>query len=161
MEHLLFTESTDRAVELDYTRTEKIIWAFNLFGILWSYSAGVENLPGGCGMRIKRSIMALLVVSALAQAALAQQGGPGSGAGPGTSFAPENFQEQKARILQMLDQRRSNFDKEKTCVEAAQNREDLQKCRPERPGGGMGPGPMRSGQGGSQGLAQQRRGGAE
>ena len=109
-------------------------------------------------MRIKRSIIAFLVIWAFAQAAFGQQGGPGSRPGPGNSFTAENFQEQKTRILQMIEQRRIKLDQEKACVEAAQNREDLQKCRPERPDG-MGLGRQR-GQGG-QGQAQQPRGGAE
>jgi hypothetical protein len=91
----------------------------------------------------KGLVAALFFVSALSQAAFAQQGN-GPGAGPG--FAPVDFKEQKERVLQMLEERKSRLAQEKTCVEAAQDTEALQKCRPERPGGGMGPGSMRGGQ---------------
>lgn len=81
-----------------------------------------------------RKLISLVVVViflfALSQIGLAQQG-PGSGPGPGKAFAPENFEETKARVLRMIEERRKRLDQEKACVEAAKNREELTKCRPE------------------------------
>jgi hypothetical protein len=101
-----------------------------------------------------RFILAVLFALALSQVAQAQQGS-GSGPGPGgqewagKSATPEQFKDKKARVLKMIEERRTKLDQAKTCVEAAQTDEDLQKCRPERPMG-MGPGGMRRG-GGMQG----------
>lgn len=106
----------------------------------------------------KRAVASMVVVAlflaALSQAVYAQQG-PGRGPGPammregtGKEITPEQFPEVKARVLKLIDERRTRLDKEKTCVEAATNDAELKKCRPERPmgpGGGMqgGPGQQR------------------
>ncbi|MEK6744367.1 MAG: hypothetical protein AABZ15_12185 [Nitrospirota bacterium] len=99
---------------------------------------------------VASTIIVVLFLAALSQAVLAQQG-PGGGPGPamregmGKEITPEQFPEVKARILKMLDERRLRIDQEKACVEASKNGEELKKCRPERPGGGMqgGPGQQR------------------
>ena len=89
--------------------------------------------------------VAVLFLTALSQHAFAQQQGSGPGPavqkGMGAGITPENFAEVKARILTRLEERRTMLDKEKTCVDASQNAEELKKCRPERPMG-MGPGGM-------------------
>lgn len=67
----------------------------------------------------------------------------------GSQMAPEKFPELKARLLERLEERLKRLQTEKACVEAAKSQEDLQKCRPERPGpprqegpgGQMMPGP--------------------
>ena len=90
---------------------------------------------------------AVLFLTSVSQHAFAQQ--PGSGPGPagpegsGKAMTPENFKEIKTRILARIEERRTMLDKEKTCVEAAQNADELRKCRPERPMG-MGPGGMQN-----------------
>jgi len=66
----------------------------------------------------------------------------------GKEITPEQFPETKARVLKMIDERRTRLDQEKACVQAATNGAELKKCRPERqmgPGGGMqgGPGQQR------------------
>ena len=98
-------------------------------------------------------VVVALFLAALSQAVLAQQvpaGGPGPAMreGMGKELAPEQFSETKARVLKMIDERRTRLDREKACVEAATNGAELKKCRPERPmgpGGGMqgGPGQQR------------------
>jgi len=95
-------------------------------------------------------VVMVLFLAALAQAVLAQQG-PASGPGPGMmregmgkEFTPEQFSETKARVLKLIDERRTRLDQEKACVEKATNDSELKKCRPERPmhpGGGMQSGP--------------------
>jgi hypothetical protein len=98
-------------------------------------------------------VVVVLFLAASSQAIFAQQV-PGGGPGPamhegmGKEITPEQFSETKARVLKMIDERRTRLDKEKACVEAATNGADLKKCRPERPmgqGGGMhgGPGQQR------------------
>lgn len=98
-------------------------------------------------------VVAVLFLAALSQAVFAQQvpaGGPGPAMreGTGGEITPEQFSEMKAGVLKMIDERRTRLDRQKACVEAAANGEDLRKCRPERPmgpGGGMqgGPGQQR------------------
>ena len=96
----------------------------------------------------KRAVIGMVVVFlflvALSRAVVAQQG-PGNGPGPmmreGTKeMTPEQFSDAKARVLKMIDERKARLDKEKTCVEAATNGAELNKCRPERPGGMKGGG---------------------
>ncbi len=103
-------------------------------------------------MKVARYALAVLLALALAQIALAQQG-PGPMAPQGKSATPEKFEDRKARILKMLEERRAHIDKTKACVEAAKSDDDLEKCRPERPMG-MGPGGMHRGgmQGGGPGM---------
>jgi hypothetical protein len=93
--------------------------------------------------------VAVLFLAAISSYTFAQQQ-PGSGPGPGDQkmmgkeITPENFTEVKARMLTMIEKRRTWLDTEKACVEAAKSADELKKCRPERPmGGGMhhnGPG---------------------
>jgi hypothetical protein len=87
-----------------------------------------------------RFVVVVFVLSVFSQAAFAQQA-PGDGSGPGSGkvFAPENFPDAKARILQRLEERRSRIDQEKACVEKAANIEELRKCRPAPPKRGSGP----------------------
>ncbi len=95
---------------------------------------------------ILRFAVIILFLAGISQVALAQQG-PGSQAAPGgtgKTVTPEQFQERKARILQMIEERRAKLDQAKTCIEAATNNDALRKCRPERPEG-MGPGGRRNG----------------
>ncbi len=108
--------------------------------------------------------VAMLFLSAVFQAALAQQAQPFPGAGPmmqggtGREFAPEQFSETKARILKMLEERKARLEQEKTCVQTANSMEELQKCRPRPPMGG--PGGMQGGPGRQRplggGMEQQR-----
>ncbi len=107
--------------------------------------------------------VAVLFLAAISSYTYAQQQ-PGNGPGPGDQkmmrreITPENFTEVKARMLTMIEKRRTWLDTEKTCVEAAMNAGELKKCRPERPmgRGGMhqnGPGRQQgpgSGMGGPQ-----------
>ncbi len=70
----------------------------------------------------------VLYLSMLSQVAFAQNG-------PGKTFAPENFQEAKGRVLHMIEERRTRLDQEKACVEKSSNMEEMRKCRPEPPMG--------------------------
>ncbi|HEY6009404.1 MAG TPA: hypothetical protein VIU40_13850 [Geobacteraceae bacterium] len=106
-----------------------------------------------------RYVLALVVTLSLAflatgsQAVMAQQG-PGGGTGPALQGEqgrqnPASFNDRKARILKMFEQRKARMDEEKACVEKATNDDELVKCRPMGPGrggqgmGGPGPrGPM-------------------
>jgi hypothetical protein len=91
-------------------------------------------------------IAALFFTGGASYAPAQQGGGPGGGGKGGT---PESFQERKARVLKMIDERKTKLDQAKACVEAATNNEDMRKCRPERPEG-MGPGRMHRGGPGNQ-----------
>jgi hypothetical protein len=101
-------------------------------------------------------VVAVVFLSALSLNAFAQQQ-PGNGPGPGDQqmmgreITPENYTEVKARMLTMIEKRRTWLDKEKACVEAAKNADELKKCRPERPMGGMGGGMHQRGPGQQQG----------
>ena len=55
-------------------------------------------------------------------------------------LTPEQFSEMKARVLKMLEERKTRLDQEKTCVEASKTADELRKCRPEPPMGPMGQG---------------------
>jgi hypothetical protein len=95
-------------------------------------------------------IVAALFLTAIPQHAFAQQA-PGSGPGPAVQGGKpaETFTERKAHILTMLEDRKTRIEKEKACVEAAKDNDDLKKCRPERPMG-MGQGGMQQGRSGQQ-----------
>ena len=96
---------------------------------------------------ILRFAIVVLFLTGLSQVALAQQaGGPPAPGTTGKTAAPEQFQDRKARILKMIDERRANLDKARACIEAASNNDELRKCRPERPEG-MGPGRRHGGPG--------------
>lgn len=86
------------------------------------------------------AVFAALFLTAATPAAFAQEY-PGGGPGP---MAPEQFSEMKARVLKMIEERKTRLDQEKACVEAATNADELRKCRPERPMMGPG-GPGREG----------------
>jgi hypothetical protein len=83
-------------------------------------------------------VMALLLVAAWSPVVFAQQG-TGGGPGPGMQNAPggapntATFSERKARVLKMIEERKARLEEAKTCFNAAQNDEDLVKCRPQRP----------------------------
>lgn len=100
--------------------------------------------------------VATLFLSSISPAVLAQQSRPFPGAGPGPmmqggagkDFSPEQFTETKTRVLQMLEERKTRLEQEKTCLQAANSIDELQKCRPRppmgRPGGMQGgPGQQR------------------
>ncbi len=100
----------------------------------------------------KYMFVAILVLSVMGTTAWAQQEpgqGQGGRNGTGKTFAPENFQEMKTRVLQMLEERKTRLDQEKACVEKAGTMEDLRKCRPEPQMG-------RGGMGGQGGPREQR-----
>ena len=98
------------------------------------------------GKSVAGLVVVVLFLAALSQAVIAQQG-PGGGPGPemmregmGRELTPEQFSEIKARVLKLIDERRTRLDQEKACVEKAASDTELRKCRPERPmrpGGGM------------------------
>jgi hypothetical protein len=90
---------------------------------------------------ILRFAIVVFLLAGISQVALAQQstGSPAAPGGTGKTVTPEQFQERKARILKMIEERRAKLDQAKTCIEAATNNEELRKCRPEPPEG-MGPG---------------------
>jgi hypothetical protein len=52
------------------------------------------------------------------------------GSQPPGATAP-NFDQMKADLLKKLDERMTNLQKEKICVQAAKNRDDLRACRAE------------------------------
>ncbi len=110
-------------------------------------------------MKVARYALAVLLALSLAQVAAAQQG-PGPMAPQGKSATPEKFEDRKARILKMLEERRAHIDKAKACVEAAKSNDDLEKCRPERPMG-MGPGGMHRGGMQGRGAGMMRGGGQQ
>jgi hypothetical protein len=85
---------------------------------------------------IVRFALAVMFVTAFSQATFAQSD-PASGPGPGMQMTPEQFNQKKAHILTMIEERSARLTQEKACVEAAKNMAELRKCRPERP---MGPG---------------------
>ena len=104
--------------------------------------------------------VAVLFLAAFSPSTFAQQqpSGPGSNGQKmmGKEITPENFSEMKARILTMIEKRRTMLDTEKACVEAAKSADELKRCRPERPMGmgGMqqnGPGHQRGPGAGMQG----------
>jgi len=101
-------------------------------------------------------VVAVLFLAALSSDTFAQQQ-PGNGPGPndqkmmGREITPENFAEVKARMLTMIEKRKTMLDTEKACVEAAKSADELKKCRPERPMGGMGGGMHQNGPGRQQG----------
>ncbi len=100
---------------------------------------------------------AILFLSILSQISFAQEGsGQGGPNGPGKTFAPENFQETKARVLTMIEQRRTRLDQEKACVEKSSSMEEMKKCRPEPPMG-YGGKQQRGGEHRSQMSPQQER----
>ena len=87
-------------------------------------------------------VFAVLLVAALSQLAFAQGApeegpgmGPGSGMqqGAGKEISPEQFNQMKANVLKMIEERRAKLDQAKACVQAANNAAELRKCRPERP----------------------------
>lgn len=85
-------------------------------------------------------VCAVLFLAAFSQITIAQQGpGPAIQEETGKEITPEQFQERKAQILKMIEERRAKLDQAKACVEAATDAAALRKCRPERP---MGMGPM-------------------
>lgn len=96
-----------------------------------------------------RFAAAILFLLMLSQVVSAQQSS-GGGTGPavqnetGKTLTPEQFQERKAHVLKMIEERRAKLDQAKACVEATTNIEELRKCRPEPPMG-MGPGGMNHG----------------
>jgi hypothetical protein len=102
---------------------------------------------------VRSAAIAALLLTIISPAILAQQGPAGGArpAGPGgmaREATPEEFSETKARVLKMIEERKTRLDKEKACVEKAASHEDLRKCRSEHtqlPGGSIpgGPGQQR------------------
>jgi len=99
---------------------------------------------------------AVLFLAALSSYTFAQQQ-PCNGPCPddqkmmGREITTENFNEMKAHMLTMIEKRKTWLDTEKACVEAAKSADELKKCRPERPMGGMGVGMHQRGPGRQQG----------
>jgi hypothetical protein len=105
-------------------------------------------------------VIVVLMMSAGAPLVLAQKGPMGGQGNQGQEgaqkeYTPEQFPEAKARVLKLIDERKSRLDQEKACVEKATNHDELRKCRPVPPMSGpmqRGPGtprpPMPGGQGG-------------
>jgi hypothetical protein len=104
-------------------------------------------------MRGSKLVLALLFMSLFAQVSFAQM----YSGGTGTTGTTESFNEIKARILKMIEERKARIAQEKACVEAATNDEELKKCRPMPPMGGMGGMGMGRGQSGMQGSGMQGR----
>lgn len=94
-------------------------------------------------MRGSKFALALFFMSLCAQVSFAQMYSAGTTT-QGAGFPTESFSDIKARVLTMIEERRARMDQEKACVEAATNQEELKKCRPMPPMGGMGFGMGRS-----------------
>jgi hypothetical protein len=73
---------------------------------------------------MKRTVIATLLFSfLLAVPVFAAEGGqPPQGQG-------QTFEQKKAAILKMLDDRLANIQEDRACVEAAKNDDDLKACR--------------------------------
>jgi len=88
------------------------------------------------------AVTVVLLLTAGSIAVFAQQrpaGGPGPGMQEGMKkeYTPEQFPEVKARVLKLLDERKTRLEQERACVEKATTHEELKKCRPEPPRGGQ------------------------
>ncbi len=113
-------------------------------------------------MRIVAIIAVVVLFLTAGHFVVFAQQGPSGGPGPGMQeqmkkeSAPEKFPEFKARVLKMLDERKTRLEQERACVEKATTHEEIKKCRPEPPMGGQmhrGPGqqgPMNPGMMGGQ-----------
>ena len=74
---------------------------------------------------MKRALAVAAAVLILASSGLALAAGDG-----GASQRPEpTFEQKKANILKILDQRMSKLLEEKACIDAAKNDEELNVCR--------------------------------
>jgi len=103
-------------------------------------------------------VVIFLVVGSLV--AIAQQGPMGGSemqGGMQQQVTPEQFPAVKAKVLKMLDERKTKIEQERACVEKAQSHEEMKKCRPEPPMGGQhrGPGQHQSMNPGMMGGQQQ------
>ena len=88
------------------------------------------------------AVTVVLLLTAGSIVVFAQQGpagSPGYGKPEGVKkeFTAEQFPEMKARVMKMLDERKTRLEQERACVEKATTHEELKKCRPEPPMGGM------------------------
>lgn len=57
------------------------------------------------------------------------EGAPPSRGLQGKEITPENFNEVKSSIIKRIDDRLMKLTEEKTCVKAANNADELKKCR--------------------------------
>jgi hypothetical protein len=57
------------------------------------------------------------------------------GSGFAASALPENFAQRRSEALQRIDQRISNLQSQKSCVQAAANADALKNCREKYRGG--------------------------
>lgn len=104
---------------------------------------------------MKQTLTALTVALALACVAPSFAAESGQPQQPQQGQAP-NFEQKKADILKLMDERIKGLQEEKACVQAAKNHDDLRACREKhraemkdvreemrkkRPGGPGGPGP--------------------
>jgi len=72
---------------------------------------------------VKAAIAAAVLSLALAAAAFAVEGNP-------PAKAPDaNFEKRQSDVLKMIDARIARLQKEKECVQAAKNMDDLKACR--------------------------------
>ena len=73
---------------------------------------------------MKKTLIAAVALSlVLAVAAFAADSGqPGNVPGP-------NFDQRKAEILKMLDERMASLQEAKSCIQAANNQNDIKTCR--------------------------------
>jgi len=94
---------------------------------------------------MKRALIAAAVVLSLAFAvsAFADERQPSNNPG-------QNFEQRKAEILKMMDERIAGIQEEKSCVQAAKSHEDLKACR-EKHRAEMGKMRGEMGKGGGQG----------
>ena len=79
---------------------------------------------------MKRALVAAFTLSLFTVPAIGQQPGNQKG-GKGGEPTPEQFQEGKQKLLERIDSRIQMLQQAKSCVQQAQNREQLRACRPE------------------------------
>lgn len=80
-------------------------------------------------------VLAAMVLIAFSEVSFSQSP-PESGPPPalrGREITPENFNEAKAAALQRIEGRLRLLSREKACIEAATNAEEMKKCAPGRP----------------------------
>jgi hypothetical protein len=94
-------------------------------------------------------IFAVVLLSAFAKVSFSEMRAenmpPSQGVGM-KNITPENFNEAKAGILQKIEERQKSLNKEKDCVQAAGNADELKKCRPQRHEGSRHKGMQRQSQ---------------
>lgn len=79
------------------------------------------------------TVLLLIAFSKVSFSEMSSEKTPPPGPSAVKSITPENFNEAKTKILQSIEQRIKRLNDEKACVAAANNVDDLKKCRPARP----------------------------